>query len=180
MTKEKMRLGTISINRLIMIAGVVVIVLFSAFYFSYFVLGNQNHQQSGTTITASAVAIRIQLMNQTSTVKAGSRETFAFKLTPGLNGTFYFALSDQRVNMTIDNVTSGDVKLPEGVQATYPEGETITGATNQTMISVQLTFSSSLGGLIPLSVNIFQRGNPPVGSSYSGSFAQFQVNVVKQ
>jgi hypothetical protein len=76
--------------------------------------------------------------------------------------------------MTASNITTGMLRLPAGVQVSFPLGNSM-NISQQDLVIVHLTFSSTLHGVIHLEFGAFRQ---EVGGGWSGSSpAEFSVTV---
>jgi hypothetical protein len=142
-------------------------------------LNPQRTVSQSQTVSQSALQFQIEELNQTNTMNAGTTATFMFNATSPVTGTLYFGVyappaPGTHQNLTLDNMTSLNLQLPTGVNATYPNGNAMVGTSNG-IASFQLTLSPTFpAGNISLTFMVLQ----PVSSSFtSGEGHGFTVTV---
>ena len=151
-------LGTRS---LVTIAVVLAVVLGAGIVYAVvFYLPNQGAAQ---TRTAVAYQIEIEPLNHSVTAVSGSTIVLLFNVTSPQTGALYFYASaipspGMPWEMNLQNVTTGNVELPQGVRVSFPTGQAVFGSDHATL-TLQVTFSSDLNGTVGLVVGAFQQAN---------------------
>jgi len=137
---------------------VLLVTAVSAYFFIERTIG------SSQTSTATAYQIDIKPLNQSMNALAGSAIQLLFNVTSPRTGPLYFYASEipepgSHWNVVLQNVTSGNIKLPPGVQVSYPTGQAVFG-TNHAILVLRVAFSSAVNGTVGLVVGVLQQANP--------------------
>jgi hypothetical protein len=156
----------------ILVAGVIVVLVVIV---AIPVPNSPRTSSQSETVTQSGIQFQIQELNQTNTMKAGTTATFLFNVTSPATGTMYFGVyvpppPPTRENLTIANMTSRNLRLPHGVNATYPNGNIIAGTSHGTAL-FQLTLAPTVpAGNLTLSFTVPQQVSSSVVSGEGRGF----------
>jgi len=60
--------------------------------------------------------------------------------------------------MNLQNVTTGNIKLPQGVNVSYPTGQAVFRS-NHATLTLRVSFSSDVNGTVGLVVGAIQQAN---------------------
>ncbi len=136
-----------------------VLVLLVASAFGYALYGRVTG--STQTVTAAAYSIGIQPLNSSMSATAGSTVDFMFNVTSPQVGPLYFYASyvpagGSHWTVNLQNVTTGNIELPSGVQVSYPTGQAVFG-TNHAILTLRVTFSQTVNGTVGLVVGAIQQ-----------------------
>lgn len=135
---------------------------------------------AGQTSTAVAYQIEIAPLNNSMTAIAGSTVVLLFNVTSPHTGALYFYASaipqpGTPWNMNLQNVTTGNVQLPQGVSVTYPTGQAVFGS-NHAIVALRVTFSPDINGTVGLVVGTFQQASQ---DQVVGTGSGFYITVLK-
>ncbi len=139
-----------------------VVALLVVSVFGYALFG----RPTGNTQTSSGLSysIEIRSLNSTMSVNAGSTVDFMFNVTSPVVGPLYFYASDvpapgSHWSVRLQNVTTGNIELPPGVQVSYPTGQAVFG-TSHAILTLRVTFSQAVNGTVGLAVGALQQVSP--------------------
>ena len=146
-----------------MVLGVILAIILGAGIVYAFV-SHLPLQGVAQTQTASAYQIEITPLNHSLTANAGSVVTLLFNITSPKTGALYFYASAKPQPgapwmMSLQNVTTGHIELPRGVNVSYPTGQATFGTTHA-ILTLRVTLSSIINGTVGLVVGVFQQASP--------------------
>lgn len=149
-----------------------VVVLLVASIFGYALYGRMTG--NAQTSTAAVYSIAIQPLNSTRSAAPGSTVDFMFNVTSPQVGPLYFYASDvpapgSHATLNLQNVTTGNIELPPGVQVSYPTGQAVFG-TNHAILTLRITLSQTVNGTVGLVVGAFQQVNQAQVVGYGSGF----------
>ena len=153
-------------------AGIIVAALLVGALFGYGLYGRLGTNTQ--TTTAASYTISIHALNSSMTATAGSTADFMFNVTSPVVAPLYFYASSipapgSHTTMRLQNVTTGNIEVPSGVQVSYPTGQAIFG-TSHAILTLRVTFSSGLNGTLGLVVGAIQEVSQEQTVGYGSGF----------
>jgi len=133
-----------------------------------------SQQTTTTSVTTNlGFAPSVQIANTSFAATVGSGLTIRFNVTTYQPGTLYWSIANgtgQTAFMSLFQIESGEVVLPNGVTATYPDG--ISSNSNRSDVAVVLAFAPlTAGKTIPLQLDVWlvPQSDPqrPIGTAES-------------
>ena len=138
-----------------------------SFHLSAYVLYGR---ATGNTQTSSGLSysIEIRSLNSSMSVNAGSTVDFMFNVTSPVVGPLYFYASDvpapgSHTTLNLQNVTTGNIELPPGVQVSYPTGQAVFG-TSHAILTLRVTFAPTVNGTVGLAVPVHSSKGAQLGA----------------
>ena len=159
-------------NRRLKLGLSLVLILLVASVFGYALYGRAT--ATSQTTTAIAYSIGIQPLNSTRSAIAGSTVDFMFNVTSPQVGPLYFYASDiptpgSHWSVKLQNVTTGSIELPPGVQVSYPTGQAVFGASHA-ILTIRVTFSQAVNGTVGLTIGAIQQVSQDQSVGYGSGF----------
>lgn len=124
------------------------------------------------TSTIAAYRIEIRPLSLSMDATAGSTISLLFDVASPRKGAPCFYASEipapgSQTTLDLRNVTTGNIRLPTGVDVSYPAGQAVFGASHA-MLVLQVAFSPAVSGTVGLVVGVFQQASEDqvVGTGY--------------
>lgn len=161
-----------------LIAAILLLVIFLVAVAIIGIPAMNSHKISGQTVSQSGIQFKIEDLNRSNTMEAGTRAAFMFNVTSPVEGTVYFGVytaptPGMHENFTLFNMTSQTFQLPSGVNVSYPNENALTG-TSQAIFQVTISPDVSSGNLSL----VFMVLQPVSSSQTSGQGQGFMLTVM--